>query len=262
MQSPLCDSTIWITGASTGIGKALALELAKRGSILILSARTLSTLTEVANQINQNGGKAIALPVDVLQLEKLKEVVAVAERQLSRPIDIHIACAGNHIKTVPEKFDSSEYLELMNTNYGGMLRSFEAVLPSMLRRKKGYLVGIASMVGYRGMPSAAAYGASKAAMINFLESIRFHLKNHNIKVTIVNPGFVKTPLTDKNEFKMPFLTTAERSAKIIADGLERGKKEISYPVPFNWFIKLLRVLPYALYEKIVGIMWQKMNRAK
>jgi short-subunit dehydrogenase len=261
-SSSLKGRTVWITGASTGIGRALAIELARRGSILAISARTLETLQETSSQIEKFGGQVHVIPADVVQLDSLQAAVSRAEEAFGRGIDMHIACAGTHVKSDPLHFNSQEYLALMDVNYGGMLRSFEAVLPGMLERGKGYLVGVASMVGYRGMPSAAAYGASKAAMNNFLESILFHLKPRGISVSVVNPGFVKTPLTDKNEFQMPFLVSAEDSARIIANGLERGKREISYPAPFNWFMKLMRILPFSLYQFVTETMWRRMNRGK
>src|SRR5690606_18252192 len=107
-----------------------------------------------------------------------------------------------------------------------------AVLPGMLKRRAGRIVGVASLAGFRGLPRAAAYGASKSAQINFLQSIRFHLARHDIGVTIVNPGFVRTPLTDKNDFKMPFLMEADDAARIIANGIARGKKDIAFPFIF------------------------------
>jgi short-subunit dehydrogenase len=170
-------------------------------------------------------------------------------------IDLVIPNAGTHIFTVPEDFNSQEYMSLMQVNFGGMLHCIEAVLPSMLMRGKGTIAPIASLAGYRGLPRAAAYGASKAAMIHFLESIRFHLKPRGLTICIVNPGFVKTPLTDKNDFRMPFLVDAPHAARIICDGIERGKREIAFPFPFNWVLKIARMLPDPLYELLVNRCW-------
>jgi short-subunit dehydrogenase len=125
----------------------------------------------------------------------------------------------------------------------------------MLLRGGGRLAPVASLAGYRGLPRAAAYGASKSALIHFLESIRFHLLPKGITISIVNPGFVKTPLTDKNDFFMPFLISSERAAKIICDGIERGKRTIAFPFPFSWIVGLGKFLPAPLYEKIVNQLW-------
>ena len=114
---------------------------------------------------------------------------------------------------------------------------------------------MASLAGYRGLPRAGAYGASKAAAIHFLESIRFHLKTKGITISIVNPGFVKTPLTDKNDFRMPFLIDSDKAAKIICNGIERGKREIAFPWPFKWVLKIARILPDPIYERIVDRCW-------
>ena len=146
-------------------------------------------------------------------------------------------------------------MSIMQLNFGGMLYCIEAVLPGMLERKKGWIAPIASLAGYRGLPRAAAYGASKSAMIHFLESIRFHLKSKGITISIVNPGFVKSPLTDKNDFYMPFLVSASRSAEIICNGIERGKREVAFPFPFNWILKVARMLPDPIYERIVDRLW-------
>ncbi len=247
-------SCVWLTGASSGIGEALALELARRGARLALTARRAEVLELLASRIRESGGSAESFTGDVTNLQEMKELVYRIEGALG-PIDLAIPNAGTHVFTKPEEFNSQEYLELMNINYGGMLRCIEAVVPGMLQRGKGYLAPVASLAGVRGLPRAAAYGASKAAMNHFLESIRFHLRRHGIVITIINPGFVKTPLTDKNDFKMPFLVTPEESARIICDGLERCKREIAYPWQMNLVVKLGRLLPAPIYERIVDRLW-------
>jgi short-subunit dehydrogenase len=247
---------VWLTGAGTGIGRAVALELAARGAICCLTARSEASLQSLRGEIESRGGKALVFTGDVTDANRMKAIAAEIEIQLGG-VDILIANAGTHLFTKPEQFDSCEYLMLMDLNYGGMLRCIEAVLPSMLKRGSGHLVGVASLAGFRGVPRAAAYGASKAAMINFLESLRFHLAPRNINVTIVNPGFVKTPLTDKNDFHMPFIVEPERAAKIICSGIARARDEISFPVPFNWAIKLMRILPYPIYKRIMDKTWKR-----
>jgi short-subunit dehydrogenase len=184
----------------------------------------------------------------------MKEIVSRIEAEMGS-IDLAIPNAGNHIFTLPERFNSKEYLSLMELNFGGMLHCIEAVLPGMLLRNKGALAPVASLAGYRGLPRAAAYGASKAAMINFLESIRFHLVRRGIIISIVNPGFVKTPLTDKNDFAMPFLIEADKAARIICKGIERQRREIAFPFPFSLILKVAKMLPDPLYEWIVNKCW-------
>ena len=125
----------------------------------------------------------------------------------------------------------------------------------MTARRCGSLEAVASLAGIRGLPRAAAYGASKAALINFKESLRVHLTKYSLKVSVVNPGFVKTPLTDKNDFYMPFLIDSAKAAQIICAGIERGKREISFPFPFSWIVKGGKFLPHWLYEMIVNRLW-------
>lgn len=250
---------IWLTGASLGIGRALAIELAARGARLVLTSRSPEPLAALAAEL---GGpeRAIALSGDVTDAKRMHDVAATASDELGG-IDILVANAGTHLFTKPEAFDAEEYLRLMSINYGGMLHAIEAVLPAMLERGSGHIVGVASLAGFRGMPRAAAYCASKSAMIAFLESLRFHTKSAGVPVTIVNPGFVRTPLTDKNDFHMPFLVEPDRAARIMADGIARQKKEIAFPFPFSTTMRLMRVLPYPIYEWLMNRTWQRMNNS-
>ena len=186
----------------------------------------------------------------------MREIASEIEQRFGG-IDILIANAGTHLFTKPESFDANEYMQLMSLNYGGTLNCIQAALPAMLKRGSGHIVGVASLAGYRGLPRAAAYGASKAAMINFLESLRFHTALSNVQVTIINPGFVKTPLTDKNDFHMPFLVAPERAARIMCDGIARRKDVVAFPIPFSWLIALMRVIPYALYKRLMVRAWKR-----
>jgi short-subunit dehydrogenase len=250
------EKIVWITGASSGIGRALAFEFAKRGAVCALTSRSKEVLEELCGLIKKQNGKSEAYAGDVTDLEQMTRLANQIASELG-PIDILMANAGTHIFSKPEMFDTKEYLNLMDINYGGILRSIEAVLPAMQDRGKGHIVGMASLAGFRGLPRAAAYGASKAAISHFLESARFHLEPFHIKVTIVNPGFVRTPLTDKNDFHMPFLTEPEKAAGIICSGIARERKEISFPAPFNWILKFMRVIPYFLYSSIINEIWKR-----
>ena len=245
---------VWLTGASSGIGESLAYELAQRGAKVALTARRADLLDQIVGKIRANGGEAYSFPGDVLNLEEMKALVDTIESKVG-PIDVAIPNAGTHLFSKPEQFNSAEYLSIMQLNFGGVLHCLEAVIPRMLQRGRGSLAPVASLAGYRGLPRAAAYGASKSALIHFLESIRFHLKPKGLTISIVNPGFVKTPLTDKNDFFMPFLISSEKAAKIICDGIERGKRAIAFPSPFSWIVGLGRFLPAPVYEKIVNQLW-------
>ncbi len=245
---------VWLTGASSGIGEALAYELARRGARVAITARRKELLDDIVTKIVAAHGEAHSFPGDVLNLEEMKGVVDSIEKTMG-PIDLAIPNAGTHIFSKPEQFDSAEYLSIMQLNFGGVLHCLEAVIPRMLLRGGGHLAPVASLAGYRGLPRAAAYGASKSALIHFLESVRFHLQPKGIAISIVNPGFVKTPLTDKNDFFMPFLISSERAAKIICNGIERGKRTIAFPIPFSWIVGLAKFLPAPVYEKIVNQLW-------
>jgi short-subunit dehydrogenase len=253
-MNSLKGKVIWLTGASSGIGEALVREMLERGVRLAVTSRREDVLLKAADSLGTLKENLFVYAGDVRDLERMKSIAADVESKVG-PIDILVANAGTHVFTKPEEFDSKEYLDLMNLNFGGMLHAIEAVLPAMLERQRGQVAGVASLAGFRGLPRAGAYGASKSAMIHFLESIRFHLAPKGIKVTVINPGFVKTPLTDKNDFYMPFLITSAQAAKAICDGLERGKNEICFPRIFSMILKGGRVLPYPIYERIVDRLW-------
>ncbi len=250
---------IWLTGASYGIGRDLALEFAAHGAHLGLTARSADKLEALCKEIEDAGGRAVALPGDVTDRDAMHRVADDMERELGG-IDVLIANAGTHVPTDVDAFDVEQYMDLMRLNYAGALNCIEAVLPRMLAARSGHIVGVSSLAGYRGVPGAAAYGATKSALINFLESMRFDLDGRGIDVTIVNPGFVRTPLTDRNDFDMPFLVEPDRAARIIRRGIERRRNEVTFPFPFNWFIKFLRILPMPLYMLIMGMTWKRMKR--
>ncbi len=253
-------SHVWITGASTGIGRALAIELAACGATLWLTSRRAALLDSVVQEIRSQGGVAVGLPADVTDLNAMKDCVRQIESD-GGSIDVLIANAGTHIPSAHQEFDSLQYQSLMDINYGGVLHAIEAALPGMRRRGRGHLVGVASLAGYRALPTAAAYGASKSALIHFLQSLRFHLEPESISVTVVNPGFVRTPLTDKNDFHMPCLIEATDAAEHIRRGLERGHRDISFPRLFSWTIALLRIIPMPWYAFLMRRIWKKAEQA-
>ncbi len=246
----LKGKVIWLSGASSGIGEALAHRLAEIECKLILSARRLEVLEDLATSLSTSKTSVLPLACDVTDPEEVKSTIEIIEKHFG-PVDVLIANAGTHIPTDVTNFNVKEYEGLFNVNFFGALNCIEAVLPKMISRNKGHLVAVSSVAGYQGLPKAAAYGASKAALSHFMESLRFDLNKFNIEVTVVNPGFVKTPLTDKNDFKMPFLITAEKAAENIVNGIEQGKFEIAFPTIFVLILKFLRLLPSSLYHRLI-----------
>jgi len=241
------NKLIWVTGASSGIGRAVCLKLASKGADLVITARDQDRLAALKEELLPLGVSVLLAPGDVCDLERMKSIA-----NEHSAIDILIANAGDYVPSEIDCFNSGQYKSLMDVNYGGLLHCMEAVIPEMIKRGSGVICGVSSVVGYRGIPKAAAYGASKAAMSYFLESARFDLEPHGIKVTVISPGFVKTPLTDKNEFKMPFLVSPEFAANKIVTGIENERLEIHFPWQLSWICKFFRVLPYRLYHFLLS----------
>jgi len=225
-----------ITGASSGIGQHLARELSRRGWELVLLARRVDLI--------ENLPHSQAVECDVTDSESVL-------RAVQGPFDLAVANAGVSIPNHAASFNLADAERVITVNVLGMLTLYNAVIPGMVERRSGRFAGIASLAGLRGMPSAAPYSASKAAMQAFLEASRVELAHYGVGVTIVNPGFVVTPMTAKNKFKMPFLMNAERAAKIIADGLERGKRVIEFPRGTSLIMRAVRHLPDPLYDRVL-----------
>lgn len=237
----------FITGASGGIGAALARELGRRGWRVTLFARRGDLLQALVSELRAGGVEAFAEEGDVLDAEAVR---AAVDRTVARwGIDMAIANAGVSITMRAVAFNLENARQILNVNVVGTLHLFDAVLPHMLSRKSGHFAGVASIAGLRGLPGSAMYSASKAAVQTFLEGIRGELALTGIRVTTVNPGYVRTPMTDRNRFPMPFLMSAEDAAVVIADGLEAGKREIEFPRPMSLFMRAVRLLPNALYDR-------------
>jgi short-subunit dehydrogenase len=234
----------WLTGASTGIGRAVALRLATEGWRVAASARNAEALTQLATDAPT--GAIVSCPLDVTDRESCLACAERIERELG-PIDLAIFNAGTHEPMPAEKFSSAILRRLLEINVMGVAHGLEAVLPRLIARRAGRVMIVASVAGYRGLPTAAAYGASKAALINMAEALRPELMNKGIILQLVNPGFVKTPLTDQNTVEMPFLISAEQAAEAIVRGLRGDRFEIAFPTIFAWLMKLVRVLPDRLY---------------
>lgn len=238
----------WITGASKGIGRALALALVAKGWVVVASARNGAELAALAAG-NRGPGRIVPAPLDVTDPQAARKVVTAAIAAVGQ-IDLAILNAGLHIPTRVVGFDREEVATLMNTNFLGTVNCYAAVLPELLERKAGEVVVMASMTGYAGLPTAAGYGATKAALISFSESLRPELAQHGISIRVVSPGFVDTPLARRNRFRMPFLISPERAAELILKRLGGRRFEIAVPRQMAVLTKLLRLLPYPLFFAI------------
>lgn len=238
---------VWLTGASTGIGRATALRLAADGWRVAASARSVEGLASLVAEAKP--GTIHPYPLDVTDRAACLAGAARIEREMGA-IDLAILNAGTHQRMPAAEFSSDIVRRLVDLNLMGVVHGVESVLPSMLARGQGRLMLVASLAGYRGLPNAGPYGATKAAVINLAEALRPDLLPKGIVVQVVNPGFVKTPLTDQNDFEMPFLIPVEQAADAIVRGLSGTRFEITFPWVFAMLLKLGRLLPYPLYFRL------------
>lgn len=233
---------VWLVGASSGIGAALAGELARRGAHVALSARNADKLRALAID------GALLLPCDATSSSGL---ATARERLLAAwgRVDLVIYLAGDYVPMRAANFDLAAAEKVVSVNFNGAMRLVATVLPDL--QAGGGIAFVASVAGYRGLPKALAYGPGKAALINFAECLHLDLAAQGIGVWVINPGFVATPLTAQNDFAMPALLTPAQAALATVDGFRRGNFEIHYPKRFTRVMKLLALLPYALYFPLV-----------
>ena len=227
---------VWVTGASSGIGAALARELADRGAAVAVSARSEDKLRAVA------GDRMHVVPVDVTDRDATVAAGAAVRKALGG-LDVAVLNAGTSSQFSVEEWDSQEFADHLQVNVMGTVHALEAVVPTMLAEGRGRIVGTASVAGYRGMPGSEAYGTTKAALLNLFEALRGSLGVRGVVVQTLSPGFVRTPMTDANAFRMPWLLEADDAARRIARGLEKGKLEIVFPLPMQLAMKAARVVP-------------------
>ena len=240
---------VWLSGASSGIGFALAELLLQKGFRVAVSARRREPLQKLAAGAPDSGA-VLQLPLDVTDREALATAYQTLCSQWQVP-DLVIANAGISIHMEAADLDYAKLKQINEVNLLAAMSMLQLPVQDMLQRGSGYLAGVASVAGYRGLPHAAGYVASKAGLIAFLESLRFDLEPHGIAVSVINPGFVKTPLTERNRFPMPFIISAEASARAIWRGLKKGRMEIHYPPALSLLLKFMRLLPYPLYHVLV-----------
>lgn len=234
---------VWITGASTGIGREIALQMAEQGVTVAASARSADKLVSLGPNVRP-------YPLDVTDRQAIEATLEIIEKDLGA-IDLAIMGAGTYSPLGVEKFDAAVFERAMTTNYMGVVNCLSGMLPRMFQRRRGHVAWIASVAGFVGLPKAAAYGPTKAALINLAESLKVDLERRGIRVSVINPGFVETPLTAQNDFAMPFLMRAPEAARLTIEGLKRLRFEISYPWRFVLLMKLARLIPYGLFFPLI-----------
>tara|TARA_B100000282_G_C31586025_1_gene423401 strand:- start:14 stop:772 length:759 start_codon:yes stop_codon:yes gene_type:complete len=240
--------TIWITGGSTGIGKALAIKFSKEGWNVIISARRENLIKEISNDYEN----IHSFPLDVTDKLQCKKVFEQIRDKFDN-IDICFFSTGTWDPKREKDIDVDQIENVFKVNFFGTLNSIKAVEEYFKNKKKGTISIVSSIAGYRGLPNSTGYGPSKSALNNLAESLYFDFKRYNVKVCLVSPGFIKTPMTDKNDFKMPFLKSSDYAADKIYEGLvNRDVFEIHFPKSLTVILKILSLLPIKLYFAIIG----------
>ena len=242
--------TIWITGGSTGIGKAVAIKFASKGWNVAISARREKLLEEISNNYENIHG----FPLDVTDKQKCKDIFEQIKNKFHN-IDICFFSTGTWDPKKEKNIDVEQIEEVFKINFFGTLNSIKTIEDYFRKRKKGIITIVSSIAGYRGLPNSTGYGPSKSALNNLAESLYFDFKRFNVRVCLVSPGFIKTPMTDKNDFKMPFLKTTEYAAEQIYDGLlNKNVFEIHFPKMLTLTLKIFSFLPSKIYFYLIGKM--------
>ena len=244
---------IWITGASSGIGRSLALRFAKEGWLVAASARRENLLRELHNE-NDN---IHSFPLDVTNPEECKVVFKNILNKFEN-IEICVFGTGIHDPKSEKSFNLDKIRKIMEVNYFGSMNSINSVYEYFNNKKAGQISIISSVAGYRGLPAAGAYCASKSALTSFTESLRFEMQRINVRVSLISPGFIKTPMTDQNDFPMPMIKSPEFAAEQIYIGLiKKNGFEIHFPKTFTYFLKLLKILPHSIYFKLIEMGYKR-----
>ena len=231
-------ATAWVIGASTGIGAEIALLLAEAGVNVAASSRSIKTADETRN--------IKAWPLDVTDAKAVGETFAKIEAAMG-PVDLVLVSVGTYKPLMGFDLTLADHRAGIEVNYMGVVNVLQSILPNFRKRGAGHIAWIASVAGYAGLPKSAAYGPSKAALINLAEGLKPELNKAGITLSLINPGFVKTPMTAENDFPMPFLMEAQHAARLTIQGLKQRRFEIAYPWRFVILLKLLRILPYSAF---------------
>jgi short-subunit dehydrogenase len=241
---------VWLVGASSGIGAALAKRLMALGANVALSARRVEPLDAlIASNVNTQA-KHLVLPMDATDAEQVQAAHKNIRASWPR-IDLIIWLAGTYKAMRADALDLTLIKQTIDANLTSVYNGLDAFLPDLIAQKDGAIALVSSVAGFRGLPKALVYGPTKAAMINLAEVLYNDLKPYGISVFLINPGFVETPLTAQNEFKMPALITSEQAADEIIKGFAKGKFEMHFPKRFTRVLKLMRLLPYRIYFALV-----------
>ena len=251
MKYDWTQKVVLITGASSGIGRALASELGKRGARLGLTARRAEELLKVAEGVERAGGEALALPADVRDPEAMKAAAGRVRERWGR-IDVLVANAGMSSTTAGTSLNAGEVGDVISVNVLGVVNSVAAVLPAMLERGGGHLVAISSLASYRGMPKSGAYSASKAAVSTFFESLRVDLSKSGVDVTVIHPGFIRTPMTANRKKKLPFLLEVDDAACRIIRAVERRARTYAFPWQLASLVRVIKHMPGRLYDRLAA----------
>lgn len=242
---------VFITGASSGIGGSLAVELGRHGASVGLLARRVEALQEIADGVEKAGGRALALPADVKDAAAVRAAADELREKFGR-VDVLIANAGVATTTDASQLKAEEVAEVIAVNVIGASNSVTAVLPEMIAQGSGHLVAISSLAAYRGVPKSGAYCASKAAVSAFFESLRLDLKDKNIDVSIIHPGFIKTPLTAGRKAKMPYLMELGDATQKIVRAIEAKKKSYAFPWQLATIVRAGMIMPISMYDWIAS----------
>jgi short-subunit dehydrogenase len=245
------EKVVLLTGASSGIGRAMAIELGRRGARVGLTARRAEELLRVAEEVERAGGKALALPADVRNAAEMNGVAARVREKWGK-VDVLVANAGMSTTTAGASLNAGEASDVISINVIGVVNSVAAVLPDMLKQGGGQLVAISSLASYRGMPKSGAYSASKAAVSTLFESLRVDLRKSGIDVTVIHPGFIRTPMTANRKKKLPFLLEVDDAACRIIKAIERRARAYAFPWQLAGLVRLIKHMPGALYDRLAS----------
>jgi len=249
----------FITGASSGLGRGMAIRLAREGYDIGLAARRRKALVEVAGEIALSGRRAGVYPCDVGVKEEIQGALRACQQELG-PVDLLIVSAGVSEMTEVDDFRADDVERIMRVNFLGAVYAVEVVLPGMLERNMGQLVAVGSLAGFRGLPRTAAYSASKGALHNFFESLRLDLRKSGVDVTYVTPGYVRTAMTAQNDHRMPFLVECDDAVERMVVAIRKRKKVLAFPWQLAWLVWIGQVFPSWLYD-FLAAMQRRTKRA-